>query len=343
MKDIRDYKSFNERLTENARLSLERAGEIAKAMGSTYVGTEHILLGVLGQEGSIGAKVLRNAGVTFERAKLALSLTPKVLTHTTARGLSETAKLTLNLSWRVARDFGQDYCGTEHILFGILNQKNARATILLRDMNADLDMVRSELEQYLSNQQFYYQERTHHQGVGRDRKSQTPTIDYFGIDLTAQARAGKLDPVVGRETQIKRMITILNRRTKNNPALIGEPGVGKTAIVEGLAQRIVTEDVPESLIGKRIVTIDLSGVIASTKYRGEFEDRLKRILEDLQNSDNIILFIDELHLIVGAGAAEGAIDAGNILKPALARGVIRVIGATTLDEYRKHVEKDAAL
>ncbi len=344
MKDFSSFKAFSERLTENARLSLDRANDIARAMGSTYIGTEHILLGVLAQEGSIGSKVLKSAGVTLDRAKLALSLTPKVLTNTSSRGLSETAKLTLTLSWKIAKEFGQDYCGTEHILFATLNQKNARATILLRDMNADLEVVRGELEQYLSNQQYFYEERAKRSNTKtRAKKSKTPTIDYFGVDITAQARKGKLDPVVGREVQIKRMITILNRRTKNNPVLIGEPGVGKTAIVEGLAQRIVTEEVPDSLLDKRIVNIDLSSLIAGTKYRGEFEDRLKRMLEELKKNDNIMLFIDELHLIVGAGAAEGAIDAGNILKPALARGLIRVIGATTIDEYRKHVEKDAAL
>lgn len=341
---MKDFpKAFNDRFTDNARYSLERANEIARALGSTFIGTEHILLGVLGQESSIGAKVLHNAGITFDRAKLALSLTPKVLTNTSARGLSETAKLTLSLSWNIAKQYGQTYCGTEHILFATLSQKNARATILLKDMNADLEMLQGELEQYLSNQQYFYEERTKRTATKKRGKNDTPTIDYFGIDLTAQARKGKLDPVVGREPEIRRMITILNRRTKNNPALIGEPGVGKTAIVEGLAQRIVAEAVPEALLDKRVVSLDLSSVIAGTKYRGEFEDRLKRILEDLQNNDNIIVFIDELHLIVGAGAAEGAVDAGNILKPALSRGLIRVIGATTTDEYRKHIEKDAAL
>lgn len=334
---------FYDRLTENARASLDHATEIARTLGSAYIGTEHILLGVLQQDSSIGAKVLKNSGITFDRAKVALSLTPKVLTNTSVRGLSEATKLTLKIAWTVAtKDFGQEFCGTEHILFAILSQKNARATVLLRDMNTDLEMVRGELEQYLHNQQYFYEERSS-RTKEKPRKSKTPTIDYFGVDLTAKARSGELDPVVGRDDYIQRMITILNRRTKNNPVLMGDPGVGKTAIVEGLAQRVVAEDVPESLLDKRIINLDLSSVIAGTKYRGEFEDRLKRILEDIQSSDNVVLFIDELHLIVGAGAAEGAIDAGNILKPALARGLIRVVGSTTTDEYRRHIEKDAAL
>lgn len=340
-----DDNFFEDNLTENAQASLAQANEIARALGSTYIGTEHILLGVLRQDSSIGAKVLKNSGVTFDRARLALSLTPKALQNPdnqtlTSRGLNETAKLTLTLSWKIARDFGQKMCGTEHILFATLSQKNTRATILLRDMDIDLTEVRNELQEYLRNQQYHYEEHTKQR---RKKKSKTPTLDYFGIDLTAQAEARKLDPVIGRSGQIQRMVTILNRRTKNNPVLIGDPGVGKTAIVEGLAQKIVTEDVPQDLLDKRIVSLDLSSVIAGTKYRGEFEERLKRILEELQSVDDIILFVDELHLIVGAGAAEGAIDAGNILKPALARGMIQVIGATTTDEYRKHIEKDAAL
>lgn len=338
---------FEDHLTENARQSLQQANELARALGSSYIGTEHILLGVLRQDDSIGAKVLQNAGVTFEKAKTALSLTSKAVQSMssqtlTSRGLNETAKLTLTLSWKIAKDFGQDICGTEHILFATLSQKNTRATLLLQDMNVDLEEIKTELQDYLRNQQYHYEEHTKREQKRR-RKSKTPTIDYFGHDLTAQAQNSNLDPVIGRGDEINRMVTVLNRRNKNNPVLIGEPGVGKTAIVEGLAQNIVTENVPQDLLDKRVVALDLSSVIAGTKYRGEFEERLKRILEELQSVDDIIMFIDELHLIVGAGAAEGAIDAGNILKPSLARGMIQVIGATTTDEYRKHIEKDAAL
>lgn len=340
-----DDQFIQEHLTDNARQSLEQANEIAKALGANYIGTEHILLGVLRQDSSIGAKVLQNAGVTFDKARLALSLTPKSLQTMQAgsdsRGLNETAKLTLTLSWKIAADFGQKFCGTEHILFATLSQKNTRATILLRDMDIDLAEVKVELQEYLRNQQYHYEEHTSQRS--KRKKSKTPSLDYFGVDLTAQANRAKLDPVIGRDPQIQRMVTILNRRTKNNPVLIGDPGVGKTAIVEGLAQKIATENIPQDLMDKRIVSLDLSSVVAGTKYRGEFEERLKRILEELSSVDDIILFIDELHLIVGAGAAEGAIDAGNILKPALARGIIQVIGATTTEEYRKHIEKDAAL
>ncbi|HEX6461661.1 MAG TPA: ATP-dependent Clp protease ATP-binding subunit [Candidatus Saccharimonadales bacterium] len=338
-----DSIDFNEYLTDNARSSLHQAETIARNLGSVYIGTEHILLGVLSQGDSIGARLLDKVGVTLDRARLALNLTPKALViNTGARGLSETAKLTLRMSWDVAQEFSQDFCGTEHILFSILTQKNARATVLLRDMGIDIDELVSELEQYLNRQQSEYE-------IGSDAKKRTRRrksggmLDKFGIDLTDKARSGELDPVIGREQQIKRMITVLGRRTKNNPVLIGEPGVGKTAIVEGLATAIAKEEVPEHLLEARIVTLDLAGMIAGTKYRGEFEERLKKLLEEVINDKNLIVFIDELHLLVGAGAAEGAIDAANMLKPALARGQVRLIGATTLDEYRKHIEKDSAL
>lgn len=339
-----DFQDFLNHLTNNALQSLKHADAIARSFGSAYVGTEHLLLGVLAQEGSMGAKLLEGAGVTLDRARLALNMTPKTLViNVGAKGLSETAKLTLRTAYEVAQDYSQEYCGTEHILYSILSQKNARATILLRDMNINVDGLTNELEQFLNRQQ--YEETA---GVGQGgRRGKKPgkktALDFFGTDLTQQARQGKLDPMVGREKQIRRVVTILNRRTKNNPVLIGEPGVGKTAIVEGLAQRIINEDVPDSLLDKRIITLDLAGMIAGTKYRGEFEERLKKVMAELEKDGRNIVFIDELHLIVGAGAAEGAMDAGNILKPALARGKIQLIGATTTAEYSKHIEKDAAL
>lgn len=345
MPDTPDFQELFSHLTENAMMSLKHADQIARSQGSAYIGTEHILLGVLTQESSVGAKMLDAAGVSYQRAQLALNLTPKNLViNLGAKGLSETAKLALKLSWDYAQDFSQDMCGTEHILYSLLMQKNARASILLKDMNVDTNRLTAELEMFLQRQQF----ESEQSGVKRTatqtrRKNGKSALDYFGTDLTDLAASGKLDPVVGREAVVKRLITILNRRNKNNPVLIGEPGVGKTAIVEGLAQKIIAEDVPDSLLDKRIVTLDLAGMIAGTKYRGEFEERLKKVMEELSNDKKTIVFIDEMHLLVGAGAAEGAIDAGNILKPALARGHIQVIGATTTAEYHKHIEKDAAL
>lgn len=339
-----DFQEFLNHLTNNALQSLKHADAIARSFGSAYVGTEHLLLGVLAQDGSMGSKILEGAGITLDRARLALNMTPQTLViNVGAKGLSETAKLTLKMAYDVALDYSQEYCGTEHIIYSILSQKNARATILLRDMSVDIDSMTSELEQFLNRQQ--YEEGEAGSGTSRKggKKVKKTALDFFGTDMTAQAREGKLDPVVGRENQIRRVITILNRRTKNNPVLIGEPGVGKTAIAEGLAQRIIAEDVPDSLIDKRIIMLDLAGMIAGTKYRGEFEERLKKVMAELEKDNHAIVFIDELHLIVGAGAAEGAMDAGNILKPALARGKIQVIGATTTTEYTKYIEKDAAL
>lgn len=340
-----EFQDYLNHLTENALMSLKQADQIARVQGSAYVGTEHILLGVLSQEGSVAAKMLDSAGVNFQRAQLALNLTPKNLVISVgAKGLSETAKLALKMSWDYAQDFSQEVCGTEHILYSILMQKNARATVLLRDMNVDVDRLTDDIEQFLHRQHYESENEDMKRTATRTKKRAAKTaLEHFGTDLTALAVAGKLDPVVGREQVIRRAITILNRRTKNNPVLIGEPGVGKTAVVEGLAQRIVAEDVPDSLLDKRVIMLDLAAMIAGTKYRGEFEERLKKVMEELQADPKTIVFIDEMHLLVGAGAAEGAIDAGNILKPALARGKIQVIGATTTSEYHKHIEKDAAL
>lgn len=337
-----DFAEFVSHLTDNARTSLQQANAIARGYGSAYIGTEHLLLGILAQGSSVGAKLLADANITLDKAELALNLTPRsVLVGTGAVSLSETAKLALKMAWDVAQEFHQDFLGTEHIIYSLLNQKNARATVLLRDMGADLAELRADLEEFLDRQhdQFEQSETT----TRTKQKKKGGALDTFGTDLTARARSGALDPVIGRDSEQERMITILMRRTKNNPVLIGEPGVGKTAIVEGLARKIVAEDVPDNLLDKRVIQLDLAGMIAGTKYRGEFEERLRKVVDELREQKNVIVFIDELHLLVGAGAAEGALDAANMLKPALARGEIHLIGATTLDEYRKHIEKDAAL
>lgn len=340
-----DFAEFISHLTDNARTSLHHATLIAQGYGSPYIGTEHLLLGVMAQGASVGAKILADAGVTLDKAQSSLNSVPASANFTSGimtKSLSETAKLTLKMSWDVAQEFRQDYLGTEHILYSILSQKNARATVLLRDMNVDISEILAELEEYLDRNA-----DSHSEVEEMERPVKAPRekgmLGVYGTDLTAQAKASQLDPVIGRKEQEERLVTILSRRTKNNPVLIGEPGVGKTAIVEGLAQRIASEDVPEHLLDKRIIQLDLAGMIAGTKYRGEFEERLKKVMAELEEQKNIIIFIDELHLLVGAGAAEGALDAANMLKPALARGKVRLIGATTLDEYRKHIEKDTAL
>lgn len=340
-----EYQEFNSFLTDNAKQSLSHASTIAKGLGNAYIGTEHLLLGLLAQDASMAAKLLQGVGVTLEKTRLSLKLAPaNIVINMGAKGYSETAKLTMRMAFDISRDYGHDYCGTEHILYSILTQKNARASVVLRGMGVDTDSLLRELEHFM--QTHYDDGDEANQGsrrVGKKTSRGKGTLEQYSTDLTAQARKGTLDPVVGREDQIKRVITILNRRTKNNPVLIGEPGVGKTAIVEGLAQRIISEDVPDSLLDKRIVILDLAGMIAGTKYRGEFEDRLKKVMNELEGDKKTIVFIDEMHLIVGAGSAEGSMDAGNILKPALARGKIQLIGATTTQEYTKHVEKDAAL
>ena len=340
-----DFAEFISHLTDNARTSLHHATLIAQGYGSPYIGTEHLLLGVMAQGASVGAKILADAGVTLDRAQNALNMVPvsTVVGGMTTKSLSETAKLTLKMSWDIAQEFHQDYLGTEHILYSILTQKNARATVLLRDMDVSIPEIVSELEEYLDHQGDSYSSVDDEKQTQKKAPASHGALGTFGTDLTAKARAGALDPVIGRGEQEERLVTILSRRTKNNPVLIGEPGVGKTAIVEGIAQRIASEDVPEHLLDKRIIQLDLAGMIAGTKYRGEFEERLKKVISELQEQKNVIIFIDELHLLVGAGAAEGALDAANMLKPALARGEIRLIGATTLEEYRKHIEKDTAL
>lgn len=337
-----DFADFISRLTDNARASVQHADAIARGNGSNYIGTEHLLLGVLAQGSSSAAQVLTDAGVTLQQAEMILDIKPsRVVTSTGMVGLSETALLTLRMAWEAAREYGHDYLGTEHILYSVLRQGNARATALLREMGINVDMIISELEKS------FEENRGEHGNIATEPRRRGNTrggaLSAFGVDLTALAASGELDPMIGRDKELERMITILSRRTKNNPVLIGDPGVGKTAIVEGLAQRIVREDVPGHLLDRRVVMLDMAAMIAGTKYRGEFEDRLKKVIAEVKKQGNIILFIDELHLLVGAGASEGSMDAANILKPALARGELHMIGATTLDEYRKHIEKDTAL
>lgn len=336
-----DFADFITHLTDNARMSVQHADAIARGNGSTYIGTEHLLLGVLAQGSSTGAKILADAGITLQQAELALDIKPaKVVVSTGAVGLSDTALLTLRMAWETAKEYNHDFLGTEHIIYSVLRQSNARATTLLREMNTDVEDLMSDLEGYFDRH------RGEHGDVAtepRQKPVRGGALTTFGIDLTAKAAAGNLDPMIGRDKECERMITVLSRRTKNNPVLIGEPGVGKTAIVEGLAQRIVHEEVPDHLLDKRVIMLDMAAMIAGTKYRGEFEDRLKKVVAEIKKQGNIIAFIDELHLLVGAGSAEGSMDAANILKPALARGELRLIGATTLDEYRKYIEKDTAL
>lgn len=335
-----DFSALEGRLTETARASLERAGAIAQDGGSPYVGTEHLLLGVLAQNSSLGAKVLADSGVTLDRAEAALDLTPSSLVvMVIEQGVSHEILQTIRTAWQLATEFGQEFIGTEHLVYSILSQKDARATRLLRDMNIDIDNLKSDLEQMFNKQQYESMGDT----VSTKTSKNIAYLEKFAVDLTTKAMDNQLDPVVGRDKEIDRMITILGRRRKNNPVLIGEPGVGKTAVVEGLAQRMAEGKVAEFLEGKRLYQLDIVSMIAGTKYRGQFEERLQKVLSILKSHPEIIVFIDELHMLVGAGAAEGSMDAANMVKPALARGEIRLIGATTFDEYRKHIEKDAAL
>jgi ATP-dependent Clp protease ATP-binding subunit ClpC len=326
-----------EKFSERARRVLTLAQEEAQHFNHTYIGTEHILLGLLREDEGVGAKVLANLGVGLNKARSAVEfiIGRGEKPSTGEIGLTPRAKRVIELAIDEARHLGHNYIGTEHLLLGLLREGGGVASDVLDSFGITLERARVETSRVLG------------EGVARAKParttSRTPALDQLGIDLTAAATAGKLDPVIGRQKEIERVIQILSRRTKNNPALIGEPGVGKTAIVEGLAHRIVAGDVPETLEGKRIVTLDMGSVVAGTKYRGEFEERLKKVIDEIKAAGNCVLFIDEFHTMVGAGAAEGAVDAANILKPSLARGELQCIGATTLDDYRKYVERDAAL
>ncbi|MFP6616593.1 MAG: ATP-dependent Clp protease ATP-binding subunit, partial [Candidatus Hydrogenedentota bacterium] len=331
-----------ERFTERAKHVVSAAREEATRLNSEYVRTEHILLGLCREPEGIAARALENLGVDIEALALEIEQQCQRGTATISGeeiAFTPRAKKVLELAVDEARRFNHSYIGTEHILLGLIKEGEGIAAKVLQDMKIDLGRVQAEIIRLLGDQSGAATQ----QAQSGKKKSQTPALDTFGRDLTALARDDKLDPVIGREEEIERVIQILSRRTKNNPVLIGEAGVGKTAIVEGLAQSIIDGDVPDLLLGQRVLTLDLAGVVAGTKYRGQFEERLKSVMKEIRRADNIILFIDELHTLVGAGAAEGAVDAANMLKPSLARGELQCIGATTMDEYRKHIEKDAAL
>ena len=327
-----------ERFTEKAIKVIMLAQEEARRLGHNFVGTEQILLGLIGENTGIGPKVLKAMGVNLKDARVEVE---KII----GRGsgfvaveipFTPRAKRVLELSLEEARQLGHNYIGTEHLLLGLIREGEGVAARVLENLGVDLSKVRSQIIRSLGD-------NTEVNSGSSSTRSKTPTLDEFGTNLTTKATEGRLDPVVGRAKEIERVIQILGRRTKNNPVLIGEPGVGKTAIAEGLAQRIANRDIPDTLEDKKVVALDIGLLIAGTKYRGEFEERLKKIMDEVRTANNIILVIDEVHTLIGAGAAEGAIDAANILKPALSRGELQCIGATTLEEYRKHIEKDAAL
>ncbi|MBP2018368.1 ATP-dependent Clp protease ATP-binding subunit ClpC [Symbiobacterium terraclitae] len=335
------------RYTERAQRVIVLAQDEARRLNYDYVGTEHLLLGLIREGEGIAAKALQSLGIQLEQVRAEVE---KMIGKGSASTRGEIGftprakKVMVELAIEEARLLGHNYVGTEHILLGLIREGEGVAAQVLQNLGADLERVRNQVIHLLGGVP-HPPAGSASPGAAKSKgpKTNTSTLDQFGRDLNQMARDGKLDPVIGREKEIERVIQILSRRTKNNPVLIGEPGVGKTAIAEGLAQRIADGRVPEILKDKRVVALDLASLVAGSKYRGEFEERLKKVMEEIRNAGNIILFIDELHTIIGAGAAEGAIDASNILKPALARGELQAIGATTIDEYRKHVEKDAAL
>ncbi|MBU1152270.1 ATP-dependent Clp protease ATP-binding subunit, partial [Patescibacteria group bacterium] len=386
-------KNFNhfDKFTKEAKNALIVAQEKAKSAKLNYVGTEHILIGILAQENSLGASVLLSFGVSLDNVNLVLNTVGRSSVpakSSDVAGLSGYAKEVIEEAVKIAHEFGHSFVGTEHLLFALVSQHNTAATVILENMKVSpLDIKEQIMEvfekarqmpkngeavdpnmpknsQMMNPVEFFlaglqgvltgqpkdnYKDGFKHKGKGKKADpnmkddSGTPALDYFTTDLVEEVRNNKVDPIVGRTKEIERVISILSRKTKNNPVIIGESGVGKTAIVEGLAQAIATENVPENILDKRILSLSMSSIVAGTKYRGEFEERIKQIIDEATSQSNIILFIDELHTIMGAGSAEGSLDAANILKPALSRGKIQLIGSTTTSEYRKNIEKDAAL
>lgn len=338
-----DFSEMMNKLSENARFALQKADMFSKKYNGGYIGTEHILLGILAQDMSTGARILARFGVDLDKAEKALGQeAAEVNTDSpmAMMSLSESAVLTIRMAGHFAAERNVSAIGTEYLLFALLTQPNSRGAVLLTKMGAEHDDIVKALEVEMDTRM----QREQNQKKKKEfKKTPLKWLKRFGTDLTELAKDDKLDAVIGRDREIERVVTVLSRRTKSNPVLIGEAGVGKTAIVEGLAERMVKNDVPGALVGKRIIQVDLSTMVAGTKFRGEFEERIKGVIDEAVENDDVILFIDELHLLTGAGAGEGSMDAANILKPALARGQLQLIGATTLDEYRKNIEKDKAL
>lgn len=336
-----------DRLTANARASVVKADMWSQMLSSEQVGTDHLLLGIIAQTESTGAKILSQIGVNLRTVEQELGIRQRTDTNYTPaiKMMSVTARMSFEIAGEVASDFGSPQIGTEHLLFSLLTQRNAQAVDILDRFGVDIDQIRQIIEAYLNQSMKRVGQSSQRQmGWHQVRRQRNQSLlNVFGVNLTERARNNKLDPIIGREEEIERLGTILSRKAKSNPLVIGEPGVGKTAIVEGLAQRIAALDVPTNLVNAEIIQLDLAAMVAGTKYRGEFEQRLKKVIDEASKQPNLILFIDEFHLITGAGASEGSLDAANILKPSLARGEIRLIGATTFDEYKRSIEKDSAL
>ena len=338
-----EFSEIMNKLSENARFALQKADFFSKKYNRGFMGTEHLLMGILAMDISTGARMLREQNVTLDDVEKALGKPAADVpgSDMAMMSLSESVILTLRVARNFTKEQGLSVIGTEHLLYSLLSQTNSRAALILADLNVDIEKILNDVEILTEKQT--KEEKLKNEKAKYLRKAPLKFLGRYGKDLTEEARAGKLDAVIGRENEIERVVTVLCRRTKSNPVLIGEAGVGKTAIVEGLATRIVKNDVPGALIGKHIYQVDLSSVVAGTKFRGEFEERIKGIIDEATGDDSILLFIDEIHLLCGAGSSEGSMDAANILKPALARNSLNLIGATTLDEYRKTIEKDKAL
>ena len=337
------------KFTKRAEKAIEIANQLASDFGHNYIGTEHLLYGLLKEGSGVASKVLENQGITSEQIEEQIDIlvgrNEQEMEETDVIGFTPRTKRVIENAFREAKKTGSDFIGTEHLLIGIMREGDSVAIRIMLDLNVNPQKLYNEIIKVINEDDISKDTETRSSSNTKNTGSynQTQTLNQFGTDLTRQAQEGKLDPVIGRKEEIERVIQILSRRMKNNPCLIGEPGVGKTAVVEGLAEKIILDDVPELLKGKRVVTLDISSMVAGAKYRGDFEDRIKKCLNEVKKVGDVILFIDEIHTIVGAGSAEGAVDAANILKPLLARGEIQLIGATTLNEYRKYIEKDSAL